>query len=438
MHILGVFYRNRQNNKSVISQSQSFSFLKGIFPYNFLVKKILHNLVNYLFFCGIPRKNYNEIKAIVWARNRRILRITSVLTTVFGFALLVVDIVKQGHSFIPYTFLTIGSLIIYFFVMTLGRRLKNAYFSFAVCYGQMVLTIVYALLLSIQPSSYSIPATSVIIFIALLPITIDDRPIRMYGFMICECIGYLIFSYHFKDAKAFNLDLTNCISFTVIGIIMYSVVCFRNVKEISQGTRIEKMQNNLITTLATAVEERDACTGGHIVRTEQYVSQLVDKIRKKEKYSKLSRLYFRNVVMAAPMHDLGKIKIPDSILNKPGKLTSEEYEVMKKHAVYGADFIQKSMKNVDDDTYLSVAVNIAKYHHERYDGTGYPENLKGEQIPLEARIMALADVYDALVSKRPYKEAYSKEKAMEIIKEGIGTQFDPELAPIFLEIVQQG
>ena len=200
--------------------------------------------------------------------------------------------------------------------------------------------------------------------------------------------------------------------------------------------RIERIQNNLITSLATAVEERDENTGGHIIRTEHYVSLLVDKIRKKEKYSKLPMLYFRNVVMAAPMHDLGKIKISDSILNKPGKLTPEEFETMKKHTEYGARVIKNSMKNVDDDTYLDVAINIAKYHHERYDGTGYPEKLKGEQIPLEARIMALADVYDALISKRPYKEAYPKEKAIAIIKEGIGTQFDPELAKEFIEVVQ--
>ena len=129
--------------------------------------------------------------------------------------------------------------------------------------------------------------------------------------------------------------------------------------------------------------------------------------------------------------------VSDSILNKPGKLTPEEYDIMKKHSEYGAQVIQNSMKNVDDDTYINVAINIAKYHHERYDGTGYPEGLKGEQIPLEARIMSLADVYDALISKRPYKEAFSKEKAMQIIKEGMGTQFDPELTPIFLEVIQQ-
>lgn len=401
------------------------------------MKQNKNSLINYLFFCGIPKKDYNEVRPIIWARNRRILRIASILSAILGSILLIVYAIKQTGSLLPYIFLTVGSIVIYLVVMIFGRRFKNAYFSFAVCYGQMVLTIIYAVLLSIDPANAAFPATSVIVFIALLPIAIDDRPIRMYGYMICECVGYLIISSYSKTPDAFYLDLVNCITFTLIGIIIYSVVCSRNVKELSQGVRIEKIQNNLITTLATAVEERDQCTGGHIVRTEEYVSKLVEKIRKKEKYAKLPRLYFRNVVMAAPMHDLGKIKIPDSILNKPGRLTTEEYEIMKKHSEYGAQVIQSSMRSVDDDSYIDVAINIAKYHHERYDGTGYPEQLKGEDIPLEARIMALADVYDALISKRPYKEAFSKEKALEIIKDGTGTQFDPELAPIFIEVVQQ-
>ena len=401
------------------------------------MKQNKNSLINYLFFCGIPKKDYNEVRPIIWARNRRILRIASILSAILGSILLIVYAIKQTGSLLPYIFLTVGSIAIYLVVMIFGRRFKNAYFSFAVCYGQMVLTIIYAVLLSIDPANAAFPATSVIVFIALLPIAIDDRPISMYGYMICECVGYLIISSYSKTPDAFYLDLVNCITFTLIGIIIYSVVCSRNVKELSQGVRIEKIQNNLITTLATAVEERDQCTGGHIVRTEEYVSKLVEKIRKKEKYAKLPRLYFRNVVMAAPMHDLGKIKIPDNILNKPGKLTTEEYEIMKKHSEYGAQVIQNSMRSVDDDSYIDVAINIAKYHHERYDGTGYPEQLKGEDIPLEARIMALADVYDALISKRPYKEAFSKEKALEIIKDGTGTQFDPELAPIFIEVVQQ-
>ena len=156
-----------------------------------------------------------------------------------------------------------------------------------------------------------------------------------------------------------------------------------------------------------------------------------------EEYANLSKEYCDNIVMAAPMHDIGKIEISDTILNKPGKLTEEEFEIMKKHSEYGGDIIKDTISNVEEQEYCNIAYNIARYHHERYDGKGYPDNLKGEEIPLEARIMALADVYDALVSERVYKKAYSKETAIKIIQEGKGTQFDPNLVPLFLECVTE-
>ena len=197
------------------------------------MRKIVVGLINYLFFCGIPRKDYNEIKAIVWARNRRVLKITSLLSAAFSLILLIVDIFTKTDTLAPYIMLLVGSITIYLIVMTLGKRFKNAYFSFAVCYGQMTLTIIYAVLLATQASNAAIPATSVIIFIVLLPIAIDDRPIRMYGFMISECIGYLICSSFYKEPNAFKLDCINCITFTLIGLIIYSVVCYRNLTRYS-------------------------------------------------------------------------------------------------------------------------------------------------------------------------------------------------------------
>ena len=133
------------------------------------MKKNFDGLINYLFFCGLPHKDYNEVRPILWARNRRILRITSILSAILGSILLIVYAIKQTGSLLPYIFLTTGSIVIYLVVMIFGRRFKNAYFSFAVCYGQMVLTIIYAVLLSIDPANAAIPATSVIVFIALLP-----------------------------------------------------------------------------------------------------------------------------------------------------------------------------------------------------------------------------------------------------------------------------
>lgn len=187
--------------------------------------------------------------------------------------------------------------------------------------------------------------------------------------------------------------------------------------------------------MATVVEERDESTGGHIMRTEDLVRALTKMMMKDDRYAHLGREYFENIRLAAPMHDIGKIRIPDAILNKPGRLTDEEFEIIKKHSEYGAEIITKTMKQVENEKWFAVANNIAKYHHERYDGRGYPEGLAGEEIPLEARVMALADVYDALISERVYKKAFSKEKAREIIEEGSGSQFDPKLTALFLKCV---
>ncbi len=169
-------------------------------------------------------------------------------------------------------------------------------------------------------------------------------------------------------------------------------------------------------------------TGGHINRTSEGVRILVDEMRHCDHHQHtLSDSFCEKVVKAAPMHDLGKIAVDDAILRKPGRFTPEEFEQMKKHAAEGARIVDQILKDTDDDEFHRIAVNVAHYHHERWDGSGYPEKLAGEQIPLEARIMAIADVYDALVSKRVYKESMPFDKADEIIMEGMGSQFDPGL-----------
>ena len=202
-------------------------------------------------------------------------------------------------------------------------------------------------------------------------------------------------------------------------------------EQVEEKTRhIVEMHDNLIMSLAVMVESRDNSTGGHIKRTSEGVRILIDEIRK-EGTSNLSDEFCRDVIKAAPMHDLGKIAVDDSVLRKPGRFTDEEYEKMKKHAAEGARVIHEILRNTDDESFKIVAENVAHFHHERWDGSGYPEKISGEQIPFEARIMAIADVYDALVSKRVYKEAYSFEKANGIIMEGMGTQFDPGLEKVY-------
>ena len=198
-----------------------------------------------------------------------------------------------------------------------------------------------------------------------------------------------------------------------------------------QTQHIEEMHDKLILGMATMVESRDNSTGGHIRRTSEGVRILTDEIRK-DNVLQLSNDFIKNLIKAAPMHDLGKIAVDDVILRKPGRFEPEEFEKMKAHASEGARIVHAILEGTDDEDFHRIAENVAHYHHERWDGSGYPEGLKGEEIPLEARIMAIADVYDALVSKRVYKESMSFEKADSIIMSGMGTQFDPQLERYYL------
>ena len=199
-----------------------------------------------------------------------------------------------------------------------------------------------------------------------------------------------------------------------------------------QTNHIVEMHDNLIMSMAMMVESRDNSTGGHIRRTSEGVRILIDEIKKGNELE-LSDEFCKCIIKAAPMHDIGKIAVDDVILRKPGRFNDEEFEKMKIHSAEGARIVHEILKETDDEAFKKIAENVAHFHHERWDGSGYPDRLKGEEIPLEARIMAIADVYDALVSKRVYKESMSFEEADRIIMEGMGTQFDAKLKPYYIK-----
>ena len=205
--------------------------------------------------------------------------------------------------------------------------------------------------------------------------------------------------------------------------------------EVNQKTEnIVAMHNKLILSMAAMVESRDNSTGGHIKRTSDVVNILIEEIQKDKSDDRLilTNEFCYNIIKAAPMHDLGKIAVDDAVLRKPGRFTAEEFEKMKTHAEEGARIVHEILKDTDDQVFHILAENVAHYHHERWDGSGYPKGLKGEEIPLEARIMAVADVYDALVSKRVYKEAMSFEKADSIMMESFGKHLDTQLEKYYV------
>ena len=210
-------------------------------------------------------------------------------------------------------------------------------------------------------------------------------------------------------------------------------------REVARRVReLSAVQDITIYAMATLAETRDNETGNHIRRTQNYVITLATKLAENPKYAvQLPRQDIELLYKSAPLHDIGKIGIPDRILLKPGRLTPEEFEIMKTHAAIGKSSIQAAEQLVGmPDSFLRFAKEIAGSHHEKWDGSGYPEGLAGEAIPLSARLMALADVYDALISKRVYKEAFSHEVARNIIVQGNGTHFDPAVIDAFIALEQ--
>ena len=200
--------------------------------------------------------------------------------------------------------------------------------------------------------------------------------------------------------------------------------------------KIAEIQRKIVLGLAEIIENRDSNTGGHVKRTSDVTAIIIDEL-KKYNNSAISMEKANDIVQAAPMHDLGKITIPDSILTKPGRLTDEEFAIMKTHSAKSGEIVIQMLEGVEEEHFLETAYNIARHHHERWDGKGYPDGIAGTDIPIEARVMAIADVYDALVSKRCYKEPMSFEQAAQIMCENMGSQFDPMMKDIFLSCRQK-
>jgi PAS domain S-box-containing protein len=204
-------------------------------------------------------------------------------------------------------------------------------------------------------------------------------------------------------------------------------------KIIESYENVHKAKNATIIGLANLAEYRDGGTGKHLERIREYVKVLATGLSRTSKYKNyITEGYINDIYNSSVLHDIGKVSTPDSILLKPGKLTADEFEIMQHHTVVGGDIIKVTDIKIGGQSFLTLGREIAYYHHEKWCGTGYPKGLKGEEIPLSARIAALADVYDALTSKRPYKEAYTHKKAKEIIVEERGRQFDPEIVDVFL------
>lgn len=206
-----------------------------------------------------------------------------------------------------------------------------------------------------------------------------------------------------------------------------------------QTESLARSHQNMIFTLAEMVENRDSGTGGHIERTAEYVKILVAEMQAQGVYAEEIKDWDLEMMgICAILHDIGKISVTDTILNKPGRLTEEEFSLMKNHATNGAHIISGAIqRSGGKDELLHNALLFAEYHHESWDGSGYPHGTKGLDIPIQGRVMAIADVYDALISERPYKPAFTHERAVDIIMKDAGTRFDPKIADVFSTIHEE-
>jgi len=231
----------------------------------------------------------------------------------------------------------------------------------------------------------------------------------------------------------------------ILRLIIYAIIGFvigffsdYNRQKFEKSSRkdreILEAQMATIYSLVKLSESRDDDTGAHLERVSVFCELLAKHLRRIPKYRDcITDDYIDNLTKASPLHDIGKVGIPDDILLKPDKLTEAEFEIMKQHTIIGADTLKEVKKRYPNNKFLELGVNITLYHHEKWDGTGYPHGLAGEEIPLSARIMAIIDVYEALRSRRVYKEPYSHEESLEIIKRGAGTFFDPEIVDVFIQ-----
>lgn len=241
----------------------------------------------------------------------------------------------------------------------------------------------------------------------------------------------------FTEGADYGNRLASFIGISSIAVFIMAVtiivLVMQGNKRSFYHNQVTGMQSGIITMMAEIVENRDDNTGGHIRRTAGYVECIAGELLRRGDYRDiLTDRYIKDMIVAAPLHDIGKIHIPDAVLNKPGKLSEEEFAIMKTHTTAGRELLDRAREELGESGYLNTAIEMAAYHHEWWNGKGYPYGVSKEEIPLCARIMAVADVFDALTSKRCYKDAMPIEKAYAIIREESGTHFDPVVAEAFL------
>lgn len=353
-------------------------------------------------------------------------------------------------------YFNIGSVLLFVIIDSLVLTYKPAFWMYTLCFFEVVVHQVLAEYFTGAATNFHY----FILLMGLLPFIIfTNQPrasmflggISSAAFVVVEVMGPRFEPIYVLDPKTlFAITTVNVSLFVIVVLALITLftlfILFVETAHISeineqaqkiqiQNARVIEMQNNTIIGMANLVENRDVDTGEHVKRTSAYVKLLAEEAKKTLEYRNvLTDKYIALVVKAAPMHDIGKIVVPDAILKKPGKLTLDEFLQIQRHTIEGARIVHEVLDDNSDPEYVKIAAEIALCHHEKWNGSGYPQQLEGLDIPVCARIMALADVFDALVSMRCYKEPFSCEEAFQIIQDASGKHFDPVLVDCFMKI----
>lgn len=332
---------------------------------------------------------------------------------------------------------------VFIYVLTLTDSVPKTFGFKLVAYGPYVVSVFFAVLfapelkyLTHEVSNYSMGITAYTCFamaaiysvLAIVVFFVHFMRIESHkrASIVTSLIAMIVVA-AYQIVNPHVLLTSICITIIVLGVYIN--------QENPAVRELERYHKEMVMGFATLVENKDGSTGGHIKRTSIYVELLTEELKRRGHYKDiLTKDYTNNLYKAAPMHDIGKVAVPDEILQKPGKLTTAEFESMKFHTINGGKIIKETFEHLGNDDYAEVAYNVAMYHHEKWNGKGYPEGLSGENIPLCARIMAIADVFDAVSMNRCYRAALPLDECFGIIQQGKGVDFDPLLVDIFMDI----
>ncbi|MBQ2745002.1 MAG: HD domain-containing protein [Lachnospiraceae bacterium] len=387
---------------------------------------------------GILNENEKQANVIV----AKVMRITFYIFTLV-YLLNVVGIFVINDVIMTGAYIGSGCLLMLPTVIVKGLKVDSGYVKYInIASAALFVTLISIALTYHVVVIYVYPIAIASLYFSKLVNTVATS-ITVVGVSIAQIIAFYIDTpqddnfTELYDVIIYGI-IPRALALTAMAVI-FTMLCSRTVALLSKLMEVveekSRYHKEMVMGFATLVENKDGSTGGHIKRTTAYVKLLSKELIARGYYKDvLTKEYVENLCMAAPMHDIGKISVPDVILQKTGKLTAEEFAIIKLHAESGGKIIKETFGHLENEQYTHMAYEVARYHHEKWNGKGYPEGLIKNEIPLCARIMAIADVFDAVSEKRCYRDAMPLEKCFNIIKEGSGQDFDPLLVEVFLDI----